>query len=246
MDLAKYPVTIVTCYFEIPSKYSTSKYDEWMRNMLLNIETPMIIYCDSKSIQKIGQLRSGFIKTTLLIQTEITDFMCYKYLEDWKRTLELDSSKDIHNIELYMIWAEKSAFLKKSVEMNPFKSYFFMWCDIGYFRNTVCHIPAEKLRHFPSLNKINQLPRNKMLLLSLLYYYTQPKIGGGMFGGFSDTIMSWYKIYYEILEEFFATNKFAGQDQVIMKEITIRYPELCNCIHAGMSDDWFFLHRILA
>ena len=67
-----------------------------------------------------------------------------------------------------------------------------------------------------------------------------------MFGGFSDTIMSWYKIYYEILEEFFTTNKFAGQDQVIMKEITIRHPELCNCIHAGMSDDWFFLHRLLA
>ena len=71
MALIKYPVTFVTSYLEIPSKHSSSLYDIWMRNMLQNIETPMIIFCDAKSISKINQYRSEFNKSTHIIQIEI-------------------------------------------------------------------------------------------------------------------------------------------------------------------------------
>ena len=40
--------TIVTCYFKIKSKHSLENYNQWMSNMLENISTPMMIYCDSE------------------------------------------------------------------------------------------------------------------------------------------------------------------------------------------------------
>ena len=41
--------TIVTGYFKLNiSKASSSKYTEWMTNMLIN-DNPMIIFCDKSS-----------------------------------------------------------------------------------------------------------------------------------------------------------------------------------------------------
>lgn len=246
MALIKYPVTIVTSYFEIPSKHSSSLYDIWMRNMLQNIETPMIIFCDAKSISKINQYRSEFNKSTHIIQIEINELMCYKYLEQWRKTHKLDCHKNIHSPELYMIWAEKSEFLKKSIELNPFNSEFFLWSDIGYFRNTNLHLQPNMIKIFPSLQKISELPRDKIILLHVIFINSENnRIGGGMFGGFKDALLKWHKAYYEILEDFFAKHLFAGQDQLIMKEITVRYPELCNCLVTKYNDDWFYLHRYL-
>lgn len=241
--------TIITAYFEITSKYPKEQYDEWMKIMLRNIATPMVIFCDAKSIDKIRHYRLAYQSATVIIQKEISEFYNYKYLEQWKRTLELDSEKNINNIELYMIWAEKAQFLKLGAEMNPFGSEFFLWCDIGYFRNTPEHIPIAELRNFPNIEKIKILPRDRILMLLVKYIllnkFNDKKIGGGMFGGFKETISGWANTYDATLNIFFANNIFAGQDQLIMKFILYKLPNLCLCIDSQKSEDWFLLHRLL-
>ena len=241
--------TIITAYFEITSKYPKEQYDVWIQIMLRNIATPMVIFCDAKSIDKIRNYRLAYQSATVIIQKEISEFYNYKYLEQWKKTLELDDFKAIHNIELYMIWAEKSQFLKLGAEMNPFGSEFFLWCDIGYFRNTDAHIPIAKMLNFPNKETIEKLPRDRMLMLLVKYIllnkFNDTKIGGGMFGGFRETISGWANIYDYTMNFFFANNIFAGQDQVIMTYIFEKLPNLCLCINSQKSEDWFLLHRLL-
>jgi hypothetical protein len=245
MNLAKYPVTIVTCYFEISSKYPSNKYDEWMRNMLLNITTPMIIFCDSKSYNKIGYYRSKLVNSTLLIKTEITEFFTYKYKKQWETTYLLDYNQ-LDNIELYMIWSEKSNFLNISVNINPFSSEYFLWTDIGYFRQSSDHLPLKSLYNFPSVDKFENLTNKKKMLLQYVTINNGLNIiGGGMFGGHKDIIPQWTELYYKTLEFFFDNNVFAGQDQHIMLFISMNYPELCKCIGAPGINKWFNLHHIL-
>jgi hypothetical protein len=247
--------TIITAYFEINSKYPKEQYDEWMQIMLRNIATPMIIFCDAKSGDKIRNYRSEYPLATVIIQTEISEFYNYKYLEQWKKTLELDNEKHLHNTELYMIWAEKSQFLKLGAEKNPFRSEFFLWCDIGYFRNTPEQVPIAELRNFPNIDKIKILPRCRILMLLVNHiplnkldgmHYIVQKIGGGMFGGFRETIAGWANAYDAALNIFFTNNIFAGQDQLIMRFIIDKVPNLCLCINSPSFEDWFLLHRLLA
>ena len=56
--------TIVTCYFKIKSKHSLENYNQWMSNMLENISTPMMIYCDSECEDFIRKKRKKFLDNT--------------------------------------------------------------------------------------------------------------------------------------------------------------------------------------
>jgi hypothetical protein len=49
--------TVVTAYFEIPSKHSKGNYIEWMAYMLA-IDDPVIIFTTSDWVEKMKTLRS--------------------------------------------------------------------------------------------------------------------------------------------------------------------------------------------
>lgn len=259
--------TIVTCYFKIKSKHSLENYNQWMSNMLENISTPMMIYCDSESEDFIRKKRNKFFDNTKIEVITFDDFYTNKYKQAFiNHHSNLDPEKVKHNPELYMIWAEKSNFLKKTKEKNPFNSKFFFWCDIGCFRNRTekNDIPLSSINNFPNEEKIKSIPNSKIILTRTgvlnnkccklnsngltqeEFTFYSHSIGGTMFGGHYDIINEWHSKYYNTLERFIQHNRFAGKDQNIMANMTIQYPDLCIIFNPTYGDPWFYFHWLLS
>lgn len=125
--------TIVTAYFKLKqSKSNHNTYLEWMRNMLV-IQSPMVIFCDNESFETIKSIRREDVLTKIII-IDFTAFFCYKYYQIFLNDFKKDHENKYHNPDLYLIWNEKSNFLKTAIEMNCFTTDYYLWVDIGCFR----------------------------------------------------------------------------------------------------------------
>ena len=253
--------TIVTSYFKLSlSKATHDIYVERMKNMLI-IDNPMIIFCEEDCLELIQYLRKDKIDKTYIITTTFTEFHSYKYIDTFLKHYEIDKEKSVgHNIFLYLIWCEKSHFLKKAIEKDPFKTDYFLWVDIGCFRCT-----NNEFIKWPNPIRIKQLPKNKVLLLEVfpfkeeeLHCKTKEKlpsfqftnrIGGTIFGGGKEALLKWHDLYYNMLEYFISINRFIGKDQSIMNSIYLINRDLCELIphkNCGPNRDfWFYLQDYL-
>ncbi len=245
--------TIVTAYFKLEkSKASHAKYLGWMRNMLI-IDNPMVIFCDESSVQLIQRLRelAGQADKTRVIATRFEDFYCYRYIDVFKKHMDIDHERAIHSIELYLIWNEKSNFLRRAIEMNPFLTDKFVWCDIGCFRR-----PNTEFVKWPNPERV---PNDKITLMvvepftddemrmgqlvNIPSFQYKNRISASIFAGHRDTLIRWHKIYYGMLEHFIQIGRFIGKDQSIMNSVYLVNRELCDLVRyqQGRGDIWFYL-----
>lgn len=252
-------ITLVTAYFELPhSKFNNNIYENWIKNFLL-IKTPIVVYTNKPNFIK--NHRDNYLPITV-IECNIKDFLVYKYLDQWKEHLNIDHEKKIHNINLYMIWNEKSNFIKKTIDLNPYNTDYFYWTDIGAFRDT--DITKKYYLNYPNkttdkilllqinqftVNEINQIynfNNNNNTNTKNIFQY-QNRIGGGIFGGHKDNCLIWHKKYYDMLDTFFKNNQFAGKDQSIMATVAILNPELVIVVNHDkkLFDEWFYLQEYL-
>jgi hypothetical protein len=255
--------TIVTAYFRSPSKYNTASYDEWITNFLTTIDNEMVIFCDKESFQFISKLRMPFANKTRVVIIELEALYCNRseFLEYWKKDIIRDHEKDIHNINLYIIWNEKPFFVHKVIEKNPFNSEFFMWCDIGCFRY------KEELslfkRDFPSKQFLNTAKKDKMYFLNIFPFQKNDfevmsngltrefryvnRIGGTMFIGHKDIFKKYIDMYNTHMIAYMNNDYFTGKDQNIMATIYVLHPELFELVTPvdGEGNPWFYLQRFL-
>lgn len=253
--------TIVTAYFQLPiSKKNHDQYIQWMKNMLF-IQTPMVIFSDEISKPLITEIRGNL--PTHYITIDFPDFYTYQYETSFYEHQLIDHEILIgHNPQLYMIWNEKSHFLKQATDINPFQTEYFLWVDIGCFRE-----PNTRFLQWPNPEKVAQLETDKMLMVQVYpfrpdelgkrtmktipsFQYTN-RIGGTMFGGTKGAIEKWHKKYYEMLEHFIRIGRFIGKDQSIMNSVYVCEPQLVQLISQwkeprnGMSSEWFYMHDYL-
>jgi hypothetical protein len=251
--------TIVTAYFKLPfSKASHETYVAWMKNMLV-IDNPMVIFCDAKSRPIIESLRQNPEKT-VIIETTFKEFYSYKYSQAFAKHYALDKEAHIgHNLFLYMIWSEKSHFLKRAIELNPFNTDYFVWVDIGCFR-----VPNTSYLNWPNPDKVAALDKTKVLMLSinpfteeelecktradLPSFRSKNRIGATIFGGCRDVLLKWHDKYYEMLEYFISIDRFIGKDQSIMNSVYLLNRNLVQLVNwqPGCRDPWFYLQDYLA
>jgi hypothetical protein len=250
--------TIVTAYFQLKqAKASHNTYQKWMSNML-SINNPMVIFCDSKSNQIIESLRPANTNT-VIIETSFADFYTFTYSRSFAEHYKLDHEQHVgHNMLLYMIWSEKSHFLKRAIDMNPFCSDYFLWVDIGCFRT-----PNIKYIHWPNPTKVATLDNTKVLMLlvepftvselacnsleTLPSFQYSNRIGGTIFGGYKEALLNWHTKYYEMLEYFISVNKFIGKDQSIMNSVYLLNRDMIQLVNwvPGCPDKWFYLQEYL-
>lgn len=241
--------TIVTAYFKLEkSKASHAKYLGWMRNMLI-IDNPMVIFCDESSVLLIERLRelAGHAKKTRIIVTRFEDFYCYRYIDVFKKHMDIDHERAIHSIELYLIWNEKSNFLRRAIEANPFFSKKFVWCDIGCFRR-----PNTEFVKWPNPDRVTD---NKITLMivepftedemrtDLPLFQYKNRISASIFAGDKDTLIRWHQIYYGMLEHYIQIGRFIGKDQSIMNNVYLVNRDMCELVRyqPGRGDIWFYL-----
>lgn len=246
--------TIVTAYFQLKTaKASHNTYVKWMQNMLA-INNPMVIFCDSQSMPLIQSMRNA--NNTIIIETKFNDFYSFKYSRAFAEHYAMDKEKNVgHNMFLYMIWNEKSHFLKRAIELNPFNSEYFLWVDIGCFR-----VPNTQYINWPNPAKIATLNKSKVLMLSINPFTEQElnsielpsfqhsnRIGGCIFGGYKDALLIWHDKYYKMLEHFISIGRFIGKDQSIMNSVYLLNKDLVDLVNwvPGYPDIWFYLQEYL-
>ena len=224
---------------------------------MLAIQNRMVIFCDASSMNLIRDLRKGNPYSTIILTTKFEEFHCYKYVDIFRAQHAIDHEKKIHSVELYLIWNEKSHFLKRAA--TEVEKMFrlphndkFVWCDIGCFRT-----PNTRFLQWPDAAKI---PDDKILLLEVeplssnepngqvlpnLTYVNY--IGGTIFAGSTSAILKWHDAYYEMLERLYSMGRFVGKDQTIMSSVYIEQPEMCLCVKypQGYYDRWFYLQDYL-
>jgi hypothetical protein len=226
---------------------------------MLKIDSNMVIFCDNVSLPLIMQGREGKMEKTKIEVMMLEEFYTYKYYSTFLKDYQIDREQRIgHTPPLYMIWNEKSNFLKRAIEMNPFNDEFYLWVDIGCFR-----YKTEDFLNYPSPSKIEQQDKSKVLLLAVVPFtqfeldnpdlnllpdYTKNyRVSGTIFGGGKDVLLNWHTKYYNMLENFIAANRFIGKDQSIMDCTYLFNQEMCNLIQSPIvcRDQWFYLQDYL-
>jgi hypothetical protein len=161
--------------------------------------------------------------------------------------MDIDHERAIHSIELYLIWNEKSNFLRRAIETNPFSSKKFVWCDIGCFRR-----PNTEFVKWPNPDRVTD---NKITLMvvepftedemrtDLPLFQYKNRISASIFAGDKDTLIRWHQIYYGMLEHYIQIGRFIGKDQSIMNNVYLVNRDMCELVRyqPGRGDIWFYL-----
>lgn len=256
--------TLVTAFYDFPKKKaSNSSYDTWIKNFLENTDAYMVIYTDSElTADYLAGYRKNFQDKTKIYVECLKDLYCYKYYDYWTKDLARDHEKAYHNQHLYIIWNEKTMFMQKAYDRNPFNTDFYAWIDIGMVRKTEY---IKLLQSFPSSKRLQTLKKDKVYVMLINRFMIdelsqqvptetfrfKDRIGGGMILCSKEMIPIWTKEYYGMMDEFMKADLFAGKDQSIMANIFLKYrTDLMILVVARdlnvMDNIWFYMLYFLS
>lgn len=248
--------TIVSAYYLIKSKLPSSKYEEYIKNFMY-LDMKCVIATNNETYDKVFKEKYPETERRRYMIIEINDFKVSSY--DWKKDYEMDHEKSVgHSPELYMVWAEKSFFLKRVIEENPYNTKYFFWNDIGLFRFPIL---LEQLKNYPNVKNIrdeyiyitlvNKFNENDFKNISVCddRFRYRNTIAGGNFGGSYYVLMKFIKKYEETLNEFDRLGLFKGKDQSLYSWIIVRNPELFGLVNDSKYSQgplsWFYLYIYL-
>ena len=229
-------VTIVSCFYHIEkSKFNLFHYVTWMVNFF-KIKTNKIIYTDKKTFNYLFSKIN--IENIKFIIYEIDDFKVSKdyTIEQWWEQYKMDPEQSYHSIELYKIWNEKSNFIKKSIEKNPFESDYFYYCDVGCFRDDK---KIDNFINWPNIEKVKKKGIGDKFTILSVFPFTKDdlkykdtddlfkflninRLGGGIIGGSKEACLEWHQLFYKMMQTYFQNDKFAGKDQSIMASVYLK------------------------
>jgi hypothetical protein len=220
--------TVISMYFCFTSKHSSREYKRWMINILKSVNSPMIIFTDEKSKNFILNIRLRMIfKTKIIIYDNIWEIM--KELETSRNMSysnnylfnqnNLDPEKSLHNSHLYALWNLKSYICNKIAKDNPFNSSFFIYTDIGAWResiipywpnNNFIQLLTSELKDRILFGQINEVEEK------IINFENSDIIEGTFFAGSKLALENFFVNYYKIHDKRLKDGKFIGKDQIIM------------------------------
>jgi hypothetical protein len=235
--------TIVTAYYEIPSKASKEKYLPWIHNFLTFIEGNIVFFTTENLIEHFKSIRSHNIIYKILPFSEFNAIQEHGW-DFWKRHKSLDP-EPYHTPELGAIWYEKKEFVLRVIEENPFNTEYFIWCDAGCVRHESCR---GRIKSFgQNLSRINSEKLNVQMIRpiknKLFYRFPDVCIAGAIMIGKSEHWKNFKKLYDIVMKIYDTENVPVIMDQYIMVSIIEKFPGELNPIFSNKNyiDEWFFL-----
>jgi hypothetical protein len=261
--------TIISVYFPFSSKHSKDAYDQWIKNFVNSVSSPLAIFTDESSKGYILKLRPDLkFHAIFYLYENVWDII--KELENERNKnykhkymveqYDKDPEKRIHNPNLYAVWNIKAFITNKIAEENPFSSSFFIYTDIGAFRDQI--IPDWPDQSFTELLSLRL--RDKILFGQIQEFTYDPNdtmnlfitrdiIEGGLFAGNKVAIKNFKSGFYKLHDELLDQGIFVGKDQKLMnlyafknnknEVVRIRTWNV-NCYKS--YDKWFFYQRYFA
>jgi hypothetical protein len=230
----------------------------------------LVIFTDEKSISYIQTQNKPNI---IIVVKPIESFFNYKYKDFW--ITNHTKNRLLNNKiswELNMLWCEKIAFVKETIEKQYFATQFYGWCDIGYFRNKNNDTHTNLLKNWPNLNKIYQLDidkiyygcvnNNEHYIQRLIQQINnknskglpqnpipenQISISGGFFITHYKNIDWWFHTFNQCLFTYIQNNRLVKDDQIILADCIFTQPERFVVLFEQdrKYNNWFMFQRIL-
>jgi hypothetical protein len=232
------PVTIVSCYYQLEkSKHSVQEYRSWIENFLRHVDQPIVMFGEESTLESMKQIREeanlGSKFYGIALPFSECNYSSEEWIMKWNKQLELSNFKHLHGQELFRVWANKSFFVQKAMELNPFQSDSFAWCDAGCWRDPMSASlfgagwpVAEKIvphrMHLIVMHDIMDYIEKAKQSVSLddfvktYSFRNTPTIGGTILLGDRDAWTHWSRLSAIVLESFIKNDKFAGDDQAIL------------------------------
>jgi hypothetical protein len=249
--------TVVSAYYDLPSKYNTESYRTWLRLFLENCPCQLVFFTDEATKPFIEQCRAKFkIRTRIIVLPPSQwTFETRFPLAVWKGQQENDPERSIHSIPLYKVWNEKKEFVKRAIQLNPFASDAFVWIDAGFVRSEGL---ARFIKDFPVASRI---PTDRMLMLNIGDYtekdntpvdingipiyapHGKMRIGGGILAGTTAVWKAFDKAYEEQLQNYIDAGLFFGKEQNILGSLAIANRTLVSFVEPRPigPEAWFYL-----
>jgi hypothetical protein len=247
--------TLVTAFYEIPSKRGAELYFEWAAHYM-SLEAPIVLFTSAKFVERFRAMRGT--KPLHVITKEFAELDTWiLYEAEWKQHYQMDHER-YHSPELYAVWAQKPFFVEEAIRVNPFQTEFFFWCDIGAFRQPPHPVIRQTFPHAKYLSKetvllsaVNPLqakdiPRQADGCFG--HFERVNQLVGGLWGGGATACLNWKSAFEAMLCRHFAVNRFAGKDQTVMLATHIEWPHLARFVQCTLPniDIWFFLTYLLS
>ena len=251
LSLALGDATIVTAYFEFPSKHTHAEYTEWMQNML-SLQDPMVIFTTLDKQAMIYRMRKHALNQTLVVVTQLEDTEVVRSygMEFWTSQHNQDPWHAIHpDPRIYVVWNEKISFVHKSIALNPFASSHFIWMDIGFLRHNLYN--SRRL-----ITDATPFAEDRVLTLDITamsanFFYdrftvNENRLCGNLFGGTTVAMETYHSEYQKTLAMDIAMSQFVGVDQIEMWRTCQRVPTLCNIVKVNprCGEMWRTCYRV--
>ena len=202
---------------------------------MLSLQDAMVIFTNKEMEETIYQMRQHALNRTLIIIMELNEAeVVHEYgMDFWLDQHSIDPEKHTQpDPRLYIVWNEKPAFVHRAMSINPFKSSYFLWIDIGSLRHSgyngqLIVTDATPFREDKVL-MIDTMAATARFLD--LFVTNENKLSGAMFGGTTTAMNRYYNEYYKTLSLGVQSNEFVGKDQLLISRTCARVSGLCSII----------------
>jgi hypothetical protein len=257
------PATVVTAYFQVPSKTAHILYLAFINNFL-QMEDHMVIFTTPDLVEYLTERRAHALERTTIIPMSLDQnpFATQYSTEFWEKQLDEDPGKAIHqSYQLLWIWLSKTWFVMEAIRINPYGHRIYAWTDIGSFR-TKEFVGKVYARH------THLVPQHSMLLATcknnpeeLAQKAIRKSNGwitdassfyqvGGFQVGYVDTFQKFHAAFMETVEAFVKKGFNLGDDQKILQTTCNLNYDLCKYITPNQTPEaagnWFFMQQVLS
>jgi hypothetical protein len=245
------PLTVVTAYYDMPSKFTNETYLRWIELLLRTMNCNLVFFVENEaSVKKLEAWCSWPSRVVFRIVRK-DDWIMLKRsgIGFWDDQLRMDAREvNLHkSFMLGAVWAEKMHFVRRAIEDNPFQSTKFVWCDAGIMREDRdanraflfgCNEQVISDTHFHLL----QVGHHAGPVSTKWWIPSSPsevRFGGGIFGAHRDVWLTVIPKYEAVLDEMAADGECVFKDQIVWANLILREPSLFSITHA--PNQWFHL-----
>ena len=164
-------ITFSSCLYQVKNRHGIQKHFDWFRTFIRIVNRfYLVIYTSINEYpvlrEEIRTLDETAQQKIRVIVKPMTEFYNYKFERFWTTNNNRYESqlKDIADWRVHMLWCEKSHFVRETIENQYFKTEYYGWCDIGYFRDTLLNDEYRDMIHksWPNPTTIRRLHKNKI------------------------------------------------------------------------------------
>lgn len=254
--LAKSQSTIVTAYYQVPSKHTPDRYITWMKNML-SLQDPMVIFTQPNFVDAISEFRSHATNRTVIVGLDLEHLPIVSLGPHsfWRNQLDQDPEHEIHrSYELFWIWLSKTWFVTQAIQMNFFDSDIYVWSDIGCFRNLdynyktlILHPEAVPQHQILQMATRKIIPPNNPLFNNKTHQPAHFYHSGSQFAGYNHTILTFYQYFLDTIDKFLDSSMSIADDQTVLQSTCLLHPSICAYVQRKHVHDnaYFGLRHIL-